>query len=60
MSDQLNVGDVVARVKTRKVIAKATDMKDVPFKLIKIKGSTAIGEDGNNHFIDSLKHITLS
>lgn len=60
MSNQLKVGDRVSRIKTRKVILKPTDKKDVPFNIIKIKGNTAIGEDGNNHFLKNLNVISES
>lgn len=57
MTDQVKVGDWVARIKTRKLIVKPTDKKDVPFKIIKIKERTAIGEDCNIHYIDNLYHV---
>lgn len=55
MIGQVKVGDWVARIKTRRIISKPTDKKDVPFKVIEIRGSTAIGEDSNYHSINSLR-----
>lgn len=57
MAEQVKIGDQVARIKTRKIISKSTDNKDVPFKVVEIKGAMVIGEDRNIHFIDNLYHI---
>ena len=57
MTKQLKVGDRVARIKTRKVISKPTDNKDVLFKVFGIKGAIVIGEDNNIHSIDNLYYI---
>ena len=57
MNEQIKVGDLVARNRTRKIVKRPTDEKDVPFKISKIRGCTAIGEDGNNHFINNLSHV---
>lgn len=53
----MKAGDLVARTRTRKVVSKPTDKKDVSFKIIEIKASTVIGEDGNRHYINNLHHV---